>query len=210
MHPRWTPLGITGNGYAVAMPNPTGSFGYGQDFVVKVSTDWGGRAYEDIMAMVDYLAKDGAIDDNRVAAMGGSYGGYMANWMEAKSGTRFKTLISHAGPADLEIMYGTTDELWFPEFEMRGTPWEYPDEVKKWSPLSYVTDFRTPMLIIHGANDFRVPLEQALGMFTALKRRDIEARLVVFPDEDHFVNTPKNRRFWYQTVNEWLDKYLKK
>jgi len=210
MHPRWTPLGLTGNGYAVAMPNPTGSFGYKQDFVNKVSTDWGGRAYEDIMGMVDHLSKDSLIDGSSVAAMGGSYGGYMANWMEAKAGTRFKCLISHAGPADLEIMYGTTDELWFPEYEFRGPPWAEPEEYRKWSPLSYVMDFKTPMLVMHGANDFRVPLEQALAMFTALKRRNIDSRLVVFPDEDHFVNTPKNRRFWYRTVNEWLDKYLKK
>ena len=210
LHPRWTPLGLTASGYAVAMPNITGSFGYGQDFVVDVSGDWGGRPYEDVMTMVEHLSRDSSIDGQRVCAMGGSYGGYMANWLEAKSGDRFKCLVSHAGPADLRIMYGTTDELWFPEWEMRGTPWDFPDEVQKWSPLSYVVDFKTPMLVIHGANDFRVPLEQALGMFTALKRRDIDARLVVFPDEDHFISTPRNRRFWYGTVNEWLDRYLGK
>ena len=210
LHPRWTPLGLTGAGYAVAMPNITGSFGYGQDFVVNVSGDWGGKPYDDLMAMVEHLSKDPGIDGDRVCAMGGSYGGYMANWLEAKAGDRFKCLISHAGPADLKIMYGTTDELWFPEWEMRGTPWEFPEEVRKWSPLSYVMDFKTPMLVIHGANDFRVPLEQALGMFTALKRRDIEAKLVVFPDEDHFVGRPKNRRYWYGTVVEWIDRYLKK
>ncbi len=210
VHPRWTPLGLTGAGYAVAMPNLTGSFGYGQDFVVGVSGDWGGKPYMDLMAMVDELSRDPSIDGDRVCAIGGSYGGYMANWLEARAGSRFKCLVSHAGPSDLKTMYGTTDELWFPEWEMRGTPWEFPEEVRKWSPLSYVMDFKTPMLIIQGANDFRVPLEQALGMFTALKRRDIDARLVVFPDEDHFVSQPRNRRFWYGTVREWIDRYMKK
>lgn len=206
-HPRWNPLGFVGRGVAVAMPNPTGSVGYGQAFTNAVSKDWGGRPYEDLMFLLDDLSKRTDIDGGKACAIGGSYGGYMANWMEAKT-DRFKCLVSHAGPSFLEVKYGTTDELWFPEWDVGGTPWDNPDNYRKFSPSSYVRDFKTPMLVIQGANDFRVPLEQALFMFTALRTRGIEAKLVVFPDEDHFVAKPLNRKFWYDTVNDWLSGHL--
>jgi dipeptidyl aminopeptidase/acylaminoacyl peptidase len=208
-HPRWNALPVAGQGYVVAMPNPTGSVGYGQEFVNAVSRDWGGKPYQDIMAMVEVLSARPDVDGERVCAMGGSYGGYMANWMEAKSGDRFKCLISHAGPSALEVKYGTTDELWFPEWDIGGAPWDDPETYRKWSPITYAKDFRTPMMVIHGANDFRVSLEQGLVMYQFLKKRGVEAKLVVFPDEDHFVNRPVNRRFWYDTVNAWLGRYLK-
>lgn len=206
-HPRWNPLGLVGHGLAVVMPNPTGSVGYGQAFVNAVSKDWGGRPYEDLMRLLDVLSQRPDIDGSRACAIGGSYGGYMANWMEAKT-DRFKCLVSHAGPSMPEVMYGTTDELWFPEWDVGGTPWDNPDAYRKVAPASYVKDFRTPMLVVQGANDFRVPLEQALFMFTALKTRGIEAKLVVFPDEDHFVVKPYNRKFWYDTVTDWLTAHL--
>jgi len=207
-HPRWNPLGLVGHGYAVAMPNPTGSVGYGQAFTNAVSKDWGGRPYEDLMRLLDDLSKRSDIDGSKACAIGGSYGGYMANWMEAKT-DRFKCLVSHAGPSFLEVKFGTTDEQWFPDWDVGGTPWDNPDNYRKFSPSSYVRDFKTPMLTIQGANDFRVPLEQALFMFTALRTRGIEAKLVVFPDEDHFVAKPLNRKFWYDTVNDWLSAHLK-
>ncbi len=208
-HPRWNPLPVAAQGYVIALPNPTGSVGYGQDFVNAVSRDWGGKSYEDLMALVEVLSQRPEIDGTRVCAMGGSYGGYMANWMEAKSGDRFKCLISHAGPSALEVKYGTTDELWFPEWDIGGAPWDNPEAFKKWSPITYAKDFQTPMLVIHGANDFRVPLEQGLVMYQFLRKLGVDAKLVVFPDEDHFINRPVNRKFWYDTVNEWLGRYLK-
>jgi dipeptidyl aminopeptidase/acylaminoacyl peptidase len=208
-HPRWNPMAMVGQGFALAMPNPTGSVGYGQDFVDAVSRDWGGKPYQDLMALLDDLSQRPDIDGARACAIGGSYGGYMANWMEAKSGNRFRCLVSHAGPSFIDVMYGTTDELWFPQWDVGGTPWDDPDNYRKVSPASYVKDFRTPMLVIQGANDFRVPLEQALFMFTALQDRGIESKLVVFPDEDHFVAKPRNRKFWYDTVTAWLKDHLK-
>lgn len=208
-HPRWNPLGVVGQGYAIALPNITGSVGYGQEFVNAVSRDWGGKPYEDLMTMVEHLSARPEIDGTKVCAMGGSYGGYMANWLEAKSGDRFKCLISHAGPSELFIKYGTTDELWFPEWEAGGTPWDQPETYHKWSPLNYAKDFKTPMLVIHGARDYRVSLEQGLAMYQFLRRRGVDSKLVVFPDEDHFVNRPVNRKFWYKTVVDWLDNYLK-
>ncbi|NOZ02851.1 MAG: S9 family peptidase [Deltaproteobacteria bacterium] len=206
-HPRWTALGIAGHGFAVLMPNPTGSTGYGQDFINAVSKDWGGRCYEDIMALMDYAKKLKGVDADRACAMGGSFGGYMANWIEGHT-DRFKCLISHAGVSNVASMYGSTDELWFPEWDVGGTPWGNPDAYKRWSPVNYAENFRTPMLVIHGQNDFRVPLEQGLNMFQLLRRLNVEAKLLYFPDESHFVSKPKNRAQWYGTVVEWLKKHL--
>jgi dipeptidyl aminopeptidase/acylaminoacyl peptidase len=206
-HSRWTPLPLASAGMAVAMPNPTGSTGYGQAFVNAISKDWGGKCYQDILALLDHAATLPGIDASRACAMGGSFGGYMTNWIEGHT-DRFKCLISHAGPSDLAAKYGTTDELWFPEWDIGGTPWDNPEAYAKWSPTTYAKSFKTPMLVIHGANDFRVPLEQALVMFTYLRRQGVEAKLVVFPDENHFVARPLNRKFWYDTVSDWLSSHL--
>lgn len=207
IHPRWTPLGLVGHGFAVAMPNITGSTGYGQDFVAAVSRDWGGRPYGDVMAFLDFAATIPGVDASRACAMGGSYGGYLVNWIEGHT-DRFRCLVSHAGPYNLESKYGSTDELWFPEWDIGGTPWENPEAYARWSPHQAVRDFKTPMLVVHGQNDFRVPVEQALQMFTALERLGVEARLLIFPDEDHFVSRPLNRKLWYATVVDWLKKHL--
>lgn len=207
IHPRWTPLGIVGHGFAVAMPNITGSTGYGQDFVEAVSRDWGGKPFEDILALLDFAANVRGVDATRACAMGGSYGGYLVHWIAGHT-DRFRCLISHAGPFNLESKYGSTDELWFPEWDIGGTPWENPDAYAKWSPHKYATAFKTPMLIIHGQNDYRVPIEQALQAFTTLKRQGLEARLLYFPDEDHFVSRPLNRKMWYESVVDWLTKHL--
>jgi dipeptidyl aminopeptidase/acylaminoacyl peptidase len=207
MHPRWNPLGIVGHGFVVAMPNPTGSTGYGQDFVNKVSKDWGGACYNEIMAFLDYAQTLPYVDASRACAMGGSFGGYMTNWIEGQT-DRFRCLVSHAGVSSLESKYGSTDELWFPEWDIGGTPWDNPSAYEKWSPHKYARNFKTPMLIIHGQNDFRVPLEQGLVMFTYLRRLGVEAKLLYYPDEGHFVTKPLNRKQWYDTVVEWLKSHL--
>lgn len=207
MHPRWNPLGIVGHGFVVAMPNPTGSTGYGQDFVARVSKDWGGACYNEIMAFLDYAQTLPYVDASRACAMGGSFGGYMTNWIEGHT-DRFKCLVSHAGVSLLESKYGSTDELWFPEWDIGGTPWDNPAAYEKWSPHKYAKNFKTPMLIIHGQNDFRVPLEQGLVMFTYLRRLGVEAKLLYYPDEGHFVTKPLNRKQWYDTVVDWLKSHL--
>lgn len=209
IHPRWTPLGLVGHGFAVAMPNITGSTGYGQEFVAAVSRDWGGKPFEDVLAFLDFAATIPGVDSTRACAMGGSYGGYLVNWIEGHT-DRFRCLVSHAGTYNLESKYGSTDELWFPEWDIGGTPWENPDAYARWSPHRYARDFKTPMLVIHGQNDFRVPVEQALGMFTTLRRLGVEARFLYFPDEDHFVSRPRNRALWYATVVEWLKAHLER
>jgi dipeptidyl aminopeptidase/acylaminoacyl peptidase len=206
-HPRWNTMALASMGFAVVEIDFTGSTGYGQEFTNAISKDWGGAPYEDIMKLMDYLEKDPRVDAKNACAIGGSYGGYMTNWIEGHT-DRFKCLVSHASVFNLTSKYGTTDELWFPEWEFGGTPWTNPDTYAKWSPHNYVKNFKTPIMVIHGQNDFRVPLEQGLGMYQYAKSMGVEAKLVYFPDEDHFVNRPKNRKFWYDTVGEWLKRHL--
>ncbi len=168
-------------GYVVLMINPRGSFGYGQKFTEEISRDWGGKVYEDLMKGVDAaLAKYPFIDGSRMAAAGGSYGGYMVDWIATHTG-RFKCLISHAGPYDESSMYGETEELWFEEWEFGGPPWTNPEIYQKWSPSSYagaLGKFKTPTLVIAGELDYRVPYTQSLEFFTALAAagRALEAR----------------------------------
>lgn len=206
---RWCPQMFASGGYVIAMINPRGSSGYGQAFQDEINGDWGGRAYEDLMKGVDYLIENyGFIDANNIGAAGGSFGGYMTNWIEGQT-DRFKCLITHSGIYDLKSQYGATEELWFPEWDFRGTPWDNPEMYEKWSPSSYVKNFKTPMLIIHGQLDYRVPVEEGLQMFTALQRLGIPSKFLYFPDECHWILKPKNQELWYKTFNEWLDKWLK-
>jgi len=207
-HPRWNALMFSTSGFVVVMPNITGSTGFGQQFTNEVSKDWGGAPFEDIMGLFTYFEKSGFADPNKVCAIGGSYGGYMTNWILAKT-DKFRCLVSHAAPFNLISKYGSTDELWFPEWEFGGTPWTSRDMYEKFSPHNYVKNFKTPTLIIHGANDFRVPLEQALQAFTYLQKMDVPSKLIIFPDEDHFIKKANNQRFWYNEVFQWVKKYLK-
>jgi dipeptidyl aminopeptidase/acylaminoacyl peptidase len=209
MHPRWNAQLLAAPGYLTLLPNPRGSTGYGRDLKEGVSRDWGGAAYEDLRAGFHALVKEGRADAGRACAMGGSFGGYMANWMEAQS-REWRCLISHAGVYDLPSMYGSTEELWFPEWEYGGPPWEGSKDYRKFSPSSYVKNFQTPMLVIHGALDFRVPENQAMQLFTALQRRGVESRFLYFPDETHFVVKPKNSEMWYREVHQWLERWLKR
>jgi dipeptidyl aminopeptidase/acylaminoacyl peptidase len=206
-HPRWNAQLFAGMGWPVAVVNPAGSLGFGQAYVEEVSLDWGGQPFRDILAVLDALAERPYLDGARACAAGGSYGGYMVNWIEGHS-DRFRCLVSHAGVSNLLSMYGSTDELFFTEWEFGGKPWERPALYEKWNPVAAAGAFQTPMLVIHGQNDMRVPLEQGLQMFTLLRRQGVEARLIVYPDETHFVTRPANARFWYDEVEAWFRRHL--
>jgi dipeptidyl aminopeptidase/acylaminoacyl peptidase len=210
-HARWNYQMFAAPGYAVVAINPRGSTGYGQKFTDQISKDWTGRVYEDLNKGLDHALKSYPfLDEKRVAAAGGSYGGFMVNWIAGHS-DRFKALISHAGVFDLTSKYGTTEELWFPDWEFGGPPWsskEVTERYREQSPSSYVANFKTPTLVIHGALDFRVPDAQGLGMFTALQRMKVPSRYVFFPDEGHWILKPANRVAWWREMHSWLEKYL--
>jgi dipeptidyl aminopeptidase/acylaminoacyl peptidase len=205
---RWNPEMFAARGYVVLMPNPRGSSGFGQTFVEEISGDWGGKAYVDIMNGVDMLAALPYVDGSRIGAAGGSYGGYMIDWILGHT-DRFKALVSHAGVYDLKSEYGVTEELWFPEWEFKGNPWDNPEQYQRWSPDNFVKNFKTPTLVTHGELDFRVPINQGLELFTALQRRGVPSKMVYFPDEGHWVLKPQNSKLWYQTVGDWFDQWLK-
>jgi dipeptidyl aminopeptidase/acylaminoacyl peptidase len=208
---RWNPQVFSGAGYVTLMINRRGSTGYGQKFTDDITNDWGGKAYVDVMNGVDYTLKKYAfVDGTRMAAAGGSYGGYMADWIATHSG-RFKAIVSHASVYDKTSMWAT-EELWFEEHDMQGTPWTNPESYKKWSPSTYAGElgkFKTPTLVIAGERDYRVPYTQSLEFFSALQRQGVPSKLVVFPDEGHWVLKPQNSQFWYKTFLDWLTTYVK-
>jgi dipeptidyl aminopeptidase/acylaminoacyl peptidase len=208
---RWNAQVFSGAGYVTLMINRRGSTGYGQKFTDEITDDWGGKAYEDVMKGVDYtLAKYSYIDKTRLAAAGGSYGGYLADWIASHTG-RFKAIISHAGVYDKVSMYAT-EELWFEEHDLKGTPWTNPESYKKWAPATYAGEFgkfKTPMLVIAGERDFRVPYTQSLELFNTLQRQNVPSKLVVFSDEGHWILKPQNSQFWYKTFLDWLATYVK-
>lgn len=207
-HYRWNAQMFASPGYVVVMPNFRGSTGFGQGFTDQIGGDWGGKPYWDIMKCVDHISDTYKfVDENRIGAAGASYGGYMINWIEGHT-DRFRCLVSHAGLFELTSKYGSTEELWFPEWEFGGPPWENPELYHFLSPSTYAANFKTPCLVVHGELDYRVPFAQGLGMFTALQRQQVPSLLLVFPDEDHFVAKPGNRRLWWKTVHGWLGKYL--
>jgi len=207
-HYRWNAQLFASSGYIVIMINFRGSRGYGQDFCDMVRKNWGGGPYRDIMIGLDYAIESYPyIQSTKIAAAGGSYGGFMVNWIAGHT-DRFKCLVSHAGITDMVSFYGATEELWFPEWEFEGTPYTNMDQYEKWSPIIHAKNFRTPTLVIHGEQDFRVPVDQGLQMFTALKRQDVPSRLLYFPDEGHFIQKPQNARMWWKTVLEWIDYWI--
>ena len=209
---RWNPQVFANAGYVVFAPNPRGSTGYGQQFVNEISGDWGGKVYVDLMnGIADVLRRNTFIDRNRVGAAGASYGGYMVNWILGHNNDprfRFKVLVSHDGVYNLESMYGTTEELWFPEWEFKGTAWSNPAMYTRWSPHKFANNFNTPILIIHGELDYRVPIGEGMQLFTAVQRKGIDSKMLIFPDEGHWVLKPQNSHLWFNTVLDWLDKYL--
>ena len=210
---RWNQEVFASPGYVVVTINPHGSTGYGQKFTAEISGDWGGMVFEDLMKGVDFVvAKYPYIDGTRLAAAGGSYGGYMVNWMASQSKGRFKCLISHAGPFDAISMYGATEELWFEEWDQKGTPWANRENYEKWDPSRFAGElgkYKTPTLVIGGELDFRVPYTQDLEYFTALQRQGVPSKLVIFPDEGHWILKPQNSELWYKLVLGWLATYLK-
>ncbi len=208
-HYRWNLQMFASAGYVVVAPNPRGSTGYGQKFTDEISKDWGGKVYTDLMNAYDYAIKNYPfIDSQNTFASGASYGGYMINWIEGHT-DRFKALFCHDGTFNLESMWGTTEELWFPEWELGGTPWENREAFVKWSPHQYAKNFKTPMLIVHGAYDFRLSEEQAFQLFTTLQRMGIESKLLYFPDETHFVSKPQNAKLWWNTLFDWFKSHQK-
>jgi dipeptidyl aminopeptidase/acylaminoacyl peptidase len=209
---RWNPQIFANAGYVVFMPNPRGSTGYGQQFCNEISGDWGGKVFIDIKNGVAQTAALPYIDKSRIGGAGASYGGYMIDWIEGHNNDprfHFQVLVSHDGVYNLTSMYGATEELWFPEWEFKGTPWTNPAMYDRWSPHKFVQNFKTPILIITNTLDYRVPETEGLQMFTAVQRMGVESKLVDFPDEGHWVQKPANSAFWYNTVIGWLDKHLK-
>ena len=208
---RWNAelFAATGN-YVVVMINFHGSTGYGQKFTDSISGDWGGKPYVDLMKGLDYVEKTYPfIDKNREAALGASYGGYMANWILGHT-NRFKCIVSHDGTFNTESVYGTTEELWFPEWEFKGPPWKNRELYRKFSPHLFADKFKTPTLVVHGQNDYRLDVSEGFQLFTTLQRLKIPSKMLYFPDEGHWVLKPQNSQLWYKTVNDWVDQWCKK
>jgi dipeptidyl aminopeptidase/acylaminoacyl peptidase len=212
---RWNAELFAANGYVVVMINMRGSTGYGQAIVDGVNGDWGGKPFTDLMEGLDYAEQHYPfIDKTRECALGASYGGFMANWVEGHT-DRFKCIVSHDGMFNPESAYGTTEELWFNEWEFKGKPWDYygkPDAenpYRKWSPMLAAKNFKTPMLVVHGQLDYRLDVSEGYQMFTTLQRLKVPSKMLYFPDEDHWVLKPLNARLWWKTVNDWVDEWTK-
>ena len=208
-HYRWNTQMFAARGYVVVAVNPRGSTGYGQKFTDEISGDWGGKVYTDLINAYDYALKTYSfIDPKNTFAAGASYGGYMMNWMAGHT-NRFNAIVSHDGVFNLESMFGTTEGLWFANWENKGMPWENRALYEKFSPHRYMQNCKTPMLIVQGAKDFRVPEEQAFQLFTSLQLLGVESKLLYFPDEFHFVTKPQNARLWWNTVLGWIGQHKK-
>jgi dipeptidyl aminopeptidase/acylaminoacyl peptidase len=206
---RWNPELFTANGYVVIMINFHGSTGYGQKFIDSINGDWGGAPFEDLMKGLDYAEKTYPfIDKDRECALGASFGGYMANWVLGHT-DRFKCIISHDGTFNNESDWGTTEELWFNEWEFHGTPYTNRELYRKWSPHLFATNFKTPTLVIHGQLDYRLDVSEGFQLFTTLQRLGVPSKMLYFPDEGHWVLKPQNSQLWYKTVNDWVDQWTK-
>ena len=206
---RWNAQVFASAGYVVVMPNPRGSTGYGQKLTEDIREVWGGKPFDDIMAVVDHVTTLPYADADRMAAAGGSYGGYMIDWMLGHT-QRFKALVTHAGVYDLRSEFGATEELWFPLWEFNGAPWDNPETYAKWSPSYFVKDFHTPTLVIHGEQDFRVPYTQGLQLYTALQLQKVPSKLLLYPDEGHWIMKPQNAVLWYNTFLDWVGEWTKR
>jgi dipeptidyl aminopeptidase/acylaminoacyl peptidase len=210
---RWNAELLAANGYVVIMINPRGSTGYGQAFVDGVNGDWGGKPYSDLMLGLDYAEKTYPfIDKTRECALGASYGGYMANWILGHT-NRFKCIVTHDGMFNPESAYGTTEEMWFNEWEFKGEPWNYygkadaENPFRKWSPAMSAKNFKTPTLVIHSQLDYRLDVSEGYQLFDTLQRLKVPSRMLYFPDEGHWVMKPQNSELWYKTVNAWVDEW---
>ena len=209
-HYRWNAQLWAAQGYGVVMIDFHGSTGYGQKFTDSIAGDWGGKPLEDLQKGLAHIVKaEPWLDVNNACALGASYGGYMMNWIAGHWPEGFKCLINHAGLYDMPSFYTSTEELWFPEHDMGGPVWQGSDDYNKFNPSAFVNNWKTPMLVIQGELDYRVPYAQSLGAFTTLQRKGIDSRLVMFPNEDHHIRNPDNLKVWYQEVFNWLAKYTR-
>jgi dipeptidyl aminopeptidase/acylaminoacyl peptidase len=206
-HARWNYAMFASRGYVVAAVNFHGSTGYGQKFTDAISHHWGDYPYDDLMKGADVLARLPYVDSTRMGAAGASYGGYMIYWLAGHT-NRFKVLVAHDGVFNPLSMYGSTEELWFVEWEFGGSPYTNRTLYEKWSPMAYASNWKTPMLIVHSQLDYRVDLSEGYQAFTALRKAGLAAKFLYFPDEGHWITRPRNRRLWWNTVLDWLDQYL--
>src|SRR6266404_2208727 len=205
---RWNFELFAANGYVVVFINFHGSPGYGQKFIDAINGDWGGAPFEDLMKGLDYAEQHyGFIDKDRECALGASYGGYMANWILGHT-NRFKCIVSHDGMFDTESAWGTTEELWFNEWEFKGTPYTNRELYRKWSPHLFAANFKTPTLVIHGQLDYRLDVSEGFQLFTTLQTMGVPSKMLYFPDEGHWVLKPQNSQLWYKTVNDWVDQWI--
>ena len=206
---RWNAELFAANGYVVVMINPRGSTGYGQAFIDGINGDWGGKPYIDLMRGLDYAEVHYPfIDKSRECALGASYGGYMADWILGHT-HRFKCIVTHDGMFNPESAYGTTEELWFNEWEFKGTPWTNRAMYRRWSPMLAETNFKTPTLVVHSQLDYRLDVSEGYQLFTTLQRMNVPSKMLYFPDEGHWVLKPQNSELWYKTVNDWVDQWTK-
>ncbi|HWU85690.1 MAG TPA: S9 family peptidase [Kofleriaceae bacterium] len=209
-HYRWNPEFYAGHGYAVVFIDFHGSTGYGQAFTDAIRGDWGGAPYEDLMMGLDAaLKKYPWLDGNRMAALGASFGGYMINWIHGQT-DRFKALVCHDGNLDERMAYFDTEELWFPEWDHGGLPWDKGEGYTRHNPIDYIKNWKTPTLVIHGGQDFRVVETQGMSTFTALQRKGVPSRFLYFPDENHWVLKPQNSKLWHDEVLAWLDRWTRR
>jgi dipeptidyl aminopeptidase/acylaminoacyl peptidase len=209
-HYRWNPQAYAGRGYAAVMVDFHGSTGYGQKFTDAIRGDWGGKPLEDLkLGLAAALDAHPWMDGDRVAALGASYGGYMVNWIAGAWPDRFKALVSHDGNLDERFAYYATEELWFPEWEHGGTPYDNPAGYAKHNPVDLVKNWKTPILVVHGGLDFRVVDTGGFATFTAAQRKGIPSKFLYFPDENHWVLKPQNSILWHDTVLDWIDRWTK-
>jgi dipeptidyl aminopeptidase/acylaminoacyl peptidase len=207
---RWNFELFAANEYVVIFINFHGSPGYGQKFIDAINGDWGGAPYEDLMKGLDYAEQHYPfVDKDRECALGASYGGYMANWILGHT-NRFKCIVTHDGIFNTESAYGDTEELWFAEWEFKGTPWTNREMYRKWSPHLFATNFKTPTLVIHSQLDYRLDVSQGFDLFTTLQRQGVPSKMLYFPDEGHWILKPQNSQLWYKTVNDWVDQWIGK
>ena len=206
---RWNPELFAASGYVVIVINFHGSTGYGQKFIDAINGDWGGAPFEDLMKGLDYAEKTYPfIDKNRECALGASYGGYMANWILGHT-DRFKCIVSHDGMFNTESAWGTTEELWFNNWEFKGTPYTNPEMYEKWNPRNAGKNFKTPTLVIHSQLDYRLDVSEGFQLFTTLQTMGVPSKMLYFPDEGHWILKPQNSQLWYKTVNDWVDRWTK-
>ena len=207
---RWNAELFAASGYVVIMINFHGSAGYGQKFIDQITGDWGGAPFEDLMKGLDYAEKTYPfVDKDRECALGASYGGYMANWVLGHT-DRFKCIVSHDGMFNTYSAWGTTEELWFNNWEFKGTPYSNPEMYEKWNPRNSAKNFKTPTLVVHGQLDYRLDVSEGFQLFTTLQTMGVPSKMLYYPDEGHWVLKPQNSQLWWKTVDDWVDRWTKK